>query len=99
MNYLIARVSDPDQKKALPAQTKRLKDYAKTKDWLEDVDYDYVEFDETAFKDNRKRFKQLVLEPLLAATGKSIVVFDKVDRFSRDSSSFQHSGIRSLEFT
>lgn len=87
MNYTIARVSDPDQKKALPAQTKRLKQYAKTQDWVENVDYEYVEFDETAFKDNRKRFKELVLEPLLAATEKSIVVFDKVDRFSRDSSS------------
>jgi site-specific DNA recombinase len=87
VNYLIARVSDPDQKKALPAQTKRLKDYAKTKDWVEGADYKYVEFDETAFKDNRKRFKELVLEPLLAIKDKSIVVFDKVDRFSRDSSS------------
>ncbi len=87
MNYLIARVSDPDQIKALPAQTKRLEQYAKTQDWVEDVDYKYVEFDETAFKDNRKRFKELVLEPLLTAKDKSIVVFDKVDRFSRDSSS------------
>lgn len=87
MNYLIARVSDPDQKKALPAQTKRLKDYAKTKSWQEGIDYTYVEFDETAFKDNRKRFKELVLGPLLSAQDKAIVVFDKVDRFSRDSSS------------
>jgi site-specific DNA recombinase len=88
MNYLIARVSDPDQKKALPAQKKRQYNYAKSMDWhVEDVDFVYIEFDETAFKDNRKRFKELVLEPLLAATEKSIVVFDKVDRFSRDSSS------------
>lgn len=88
MNYLIARVSDPDQKKALPAQTKRLKDYAMSKDWLiEGVDYEYIEFDETAFKDNRKRFKELVLAPLLKISDRAIVVFDKVDRFSRDSSS------------
>jgi site-specific DNA recombinase len=87
MNYLIARVSDPDQKKALPAQTKRLKDYARTKSWQEGIDYIYVEFDETAFKDNRKRFKELVLGPLLSAQDNAIVVFDKVDRFSRDSSS------------
>ncbi len=88
MNYLIARVSDPDQKKALPAQKRRLYDYAKSKDWVEDIDFTYIEFDETAFKsDNRKKFRELVLEPLVNATDKSIVVHDKCDRFSRDSSS------------
>ncbi len=91
MNYLIARVSDPDQKKALPAQKKRLEDYAKSLDWLENKDYEYIEFDETAFKDNRKRFGELVLEPLLKAKEKSIIVHDKVDRFTRDSSSEEKS--------
>lgn len=42
MNYLIARVSDPDQKKALPAQKKRLEDYAKSLDWVEDKDYENI---------------------------------------------------------
>lgn len=89
MNYLIARVSDPDQKKALPAQKKRLFDYAKSQDWhVEGVDFIYIEFDETAFKsDNRKKFRELVLEPLMNAKDKSIVVHDKCDRFARDSSS------------
>ena len=87
MNYLIARVSDPTQKIALPAQKKKLYDYADKKGWVEDVDYKYVEFDETAFKENRVKFQDVVIAPLLEATGTSICVFDKVDRFSRDSSS------------
>ena len=91
MNYLIARVSDPDQKKALPAQKKRLEDYAKSLDWLENKDYEYIEFDETAFKDNRKRFNELVLAPIVSAKDKSIIVHDKVDRFTRDSSSEEKS--------
>ncbi len=91
MNYLIARVSDQDQKKALPAQKKRLEDYAKSLDWIEDKDYKYIEFDETAFKDNRKRFNELVLAPIVNAIDKSIIVHDKVDRFTRDSSSEEKS--------
>lgn len=93
MNYLIARVSDPDQRKALPAQKKKLDDYAEGENWVEDEDYKYIEFDETAFKEDRKDFKKLVIEPLLALQPgeKSIVVFDKVDRFSRDSSSEEKS--------
>ena len=87
MNYLIARVSDPTQKIALPAQKKKLYDYADKKGWVEDVDYKYVEFDETAFKENRVKFQDAVIAPLLEAKGTSICVFDKVDRFSRDSSS------------
>lgn len=87
MNYLIARVSDPQQIKALPAQKKKLTDYAKEQKWVEGKDYVYVEFDETAFKDTRKQFKEKITEPLLESTDDSIVVFDKIDRFSRDSSS------------
>ncbi len=88
MNYLIARVSDAEQKKALPAQKRRLIEYAQSKGWTQEgIDYEYVEFDETAFKDNRKVFREKVLEPLLNSKKGSIVVHDKCDRFSRDSSS------------
>jgi len=34
MNYLIARVSDENQKKALPAQKKRLLEYADKLHWI-----------------------------------------------------------------
>jgi len=84
---LVARVSDVDQRKALPAQKKRLLEYAARKDWRENVDFQYVEFDETAFKKNRKTFNELVIAPIREATEPTIVVFDKIDRFSRDSSS------------
>ena len=87
MNYLIARVSDPNQIDALPAQKMRLFKYAKERGWLEDKDFIYVEFDETAYKDSRKKFNERVMQPLLATEGLSIAVFDKIDRFSRDSSS------------
>lgn len=87
MNYLIARVSDADQKEALPAQKKRLVDYASKKEWVEDKNYTYIEFDETAFKDSRKKFRELVIEPLKAEKELAIVVFDKIDRFTRDSGS------------
>ena len=54
MNYLIARVSDENQKKALPAQKKRLLEYADKLHWIKNKDYKYVEFDESAFHDSRK---------------------------------------------
>lgn len=89
---LIARVSDPEQKKALPAQKKRLFDYADSKEWVEGRDFKYIEFDETAFKsDVRIKFRTQVIEPLRKAEGKVIVVFDKIDRFSRDSNSEEKS--------
>ncbi len=96
MNYLIARVSDPVQREALPAQTKKLTDYAKSQKWIEDRDYIYVEFDETAFKDTRKKFRESVMLPLMEATDLSVVVFDKIDRFSRDSSSDEKQVLTTL---
>jgi site-specific DNA recombinase len=84
---LVARVSDVEQRKALPAQEKRLLEYAKRKQWEPNTDYRYIEFDETAYKKNRKTFNELVIQPLRESTQPSIVVFDKIDRFSRDSSS------------
>lgn len=87
MNYLIARVSDPDQKKALPAQSKKLTDYAERMNWVEGKDFTYIEFDETAYKEDRKDFQKLVIEPLRAESETAIAVFDKIDRFTRDSTS------------
>lgn len=84
MNYLIARVSDPDQKKALPAQKKKLDEYAEKLGWVEGKDFVYIEFDETAFKEQRKDFRALVIKPLQEQKEPAIVVFDKIDRFSRD---------------
>ncbi len=87
MNYLIARVSDPAQLEALPAQKQKLFNYANDRHWVEGKDYTYKEFDETAFKENRKKFHENVIAPLLASNDFAIVVFDKIDRFTRDSSS------------
>lgn len=91
---LVAKVSDVSQREALPAQKKRLYEYAKDKKhWKENIDFEYIEFDETAFKENRKTFNELVIEPLQNATLPSIVVFDKIDRFSRDSSSSEKAAL------
>lgn len=90
---LVARVSDIEQRKALPAQQKRLFEYAKKKRWEEHTDFIYVEFDETAFKQNRKTFNELVIKPLQNANSPCIVVFDKIDRFSRDSSSDEKAAL------
>lgn len=96
MNYLIARVSDPEQTKALPAQKQKLLDYASLKGWDEGKDYVYAEFDETAFKDIRKKFRVEVIEPLSNSKELAIAVFDKIDRFTRDSSSEERSILTKL---
>src|ERR1700733_3322376 len=83
MNYLIARVSDPKQLDALPAQRQKLFDYAEKRNWIEKKDFIYTEFDETAFKNTRKKFNENVMKPLLAAKELTVIVFDKIDRFSR----------------
>ena len=96
MNFLIARVSDPEQRKALPAQKQKLIDYAAKQGWAENKDFIYEEFDETAFKENRKKFGIKVIEPLLKSKELSIVVFDKIDRFTRDSSSEERTILTKL---
>ncbi len=96
MNYLIARVSDPKQLDALPAQKQKLFDYAEKRNWIEKKDFLYTEFDETAFKNTRKKFNENVMKPLLAAKDLSIIVFDKIDRFSRDSSSEEKATLTKL---
>ncbi|HJQ09057.1 MAG TPA: recombinase family protein [Candidatus Saccharimonadales bacterium] len=84
---LVARVSDVEQRKALPAQKKRLYDYATRKHWKENQDFIYVEFDETAYKPGRPTFNELVIKPLEENPNLNAVVFDKIDRYTRDSSS------------
>jgi site-specific DNA recombinase len=96
MNYLIARVSDKEQRKALPAQRKRLYDYAAKKSWVQDKHFTYIEYDETAFKEDRRKFQELVIEPLRAEKELAVVVFDKIDRFSRDSSSEERAALTKL---
>ena len=79
---LIARVSDVDQRQALPAQRLRLENYAQK---LGVASVSYFEFDESAYKSARQKFAELIRkikgEPI-----KQIVVFDKIDRFTRDAS-------------
>ena len=53
---LIARVSDIEQRKALPAQKLRLERYAEQKQ----LPSEYHEFDESAHKDVRQKFSKLV---------------------------------------
>lgn len=96
MNYLVARVSDETQVKALPAQKQKLDDYAKKMKWVEGKDFKYIEFDETAYKENRETYWQLVIEPLQAETELAIVVHDKIDRFARDSSSDERRALTKL---
>ena len=80
--FLIARVSDPSQREALPAQKYKLTDYAKRLN----VDADYYEFDESAFKEDREKFEKIV-DKIYKYPKECIVVFDKIDRFTRDCSS------------
>ena len=78
---LIARVSDVEQRKALPAQKLRLDQYAKQLGYPSE----YHEFDESAYKDARQKFSLLV-ERIKSIKEHTIVVFDKIDRFTRDAS-------------
>ena len=50
---LIARVSDESQIDALPAQKLRLEKFAREKNF---ENYEYHEFNETAYSNNRKKF-------------------------------------------
>ena len=83
--FLIARVSREDQIDALPAQKKRLLEYVNRKG---ETDYEYYEFNETAHTiDARKEFGKIIERiKKEAQKHKIIVVFDKIDRFTRDSS-------------
>ena len=80
--YLLARVSTEDQKDALPAQVHRLNDYALKRGY----DSELIEFQESAYKGNREEFKA-VIKKIQQADSLVAVVFDKIDRYTRDSTS------------
>jgi site-specific DNA recombinase len=88
---LIARVSDVEQRKALPAQKLRLIRYAEQKK----LPYEYFEFDESAHKEERHKFAELV-EHIKKQEGLCYVVFDKIDRFTRDSSQDEVKALQQL---
>jgi site-specific DNA recombinase len=89
--YLIARVSTADQIDALPAQVYRLTDYAESKGYT----YELFKFQESAYKGTREKFRAIV-DLKTASTEPVIVVFDKVDRFTRDSSAEETSILKKL---
>ena len=88
---LIARVSDVEQRKALPAQKLKLEAYAKEKGYKSE----YYEFDESAHNDTRVKFAELVLK-IRGQKERCIVAFDKIDRFTRDSSQEEVKAINDL---
>ena len=79
---LIARVSDVEQRQALPAQKLRLQNYAQK---FEMHQIKYFEFDESAYKNSRQKFAELI-QKIEKEEAEQIVVFDKTDRFTRDAS-------------
>ena len=89
---LIARVSDVDQRQALPAQKLRLGNYARQ---LDGISIEYHEFDESAYKDSRQKFAELVNKIQIDEV-RQIVVFDKIDRFTRDASQKEVRAVSSL---
>jgi DNA invertase Pin-like site-specific DNA recombinase len=79
---ILARVSTEDQKEAgnsLPAQQRRLEDYAKNKGF--DIEKTYS-FDETAYKSERKSFNEMV-QSLKDRQETVILCCDKIDRLIR----------------
>lgn len=88
---LIARVSNEEQRVALPAQKVRLERYAEQCK----LEYEYYEFDESAHKDDRSKFNELT-EHIKSLQEYCWVVFDKIDRFTRDSSQEQVKALQQL---
>ena len=80
--FLIARVSDPSQRSALPGQELRLDNYSQNKKFNGEL----FSFDETAYKEDRQKFQEIV-NTIANYPDFCVVVFDKIDRFTRDSSS------------
>lgn len=90
---LASRVSDESQRPALPAQRKRQIEYARKLG----LPFAYLEFDESAYMGKaHKEFIEQVIEPLKKSKAPVILVFDKVDRFSRDSSSDEKAALTRL---
>lgn len=89
--FLIARVSTADQVDALPAQEYRLLDYARSKGF----EFELFKFHESAYKGSREKFRAVV-DKIQDSSEKIIVVFDKVDRFTRDSSAEETNILKRL---
>lgn len=83
--YLLARVSTDDQKDALPAQTMRLLDYVKSKGY----EHELFEIQESAYKGDRQYFRAVV-EQIALNDSLVVVVFDKIDRLTRDPTSQEY---------
>lgn len=88
---LIARVSTDDQKDALPGQIYRLRDYANRNGYP----YKLFEILESAYKGNRTDFNT-VLDEIAEYQETIAVVFDKIDRYTRDSSSEEVRQLQNL---
>jgi site-specific DNA recombinase len=91
--YLIARVSTEDQKDALPAQVYKLEDYAKRRGF----DYETIQFHESAFKGDRSIFRGIISK-IQESQDRVCVVFDKIDRFTRDASGEETRILRNMAF-
>ena len=89
--FLIARVSTDDQADALPAQVYRLKDYA----LKHEFEYELFEIKESAYKGDRQQFNE-ILSLVFKTTEPIALIFDKVDRYSRDVSSEEVRILNSL---
>lgn len=79
---LVARVSTEDQLDALPAQKYRLIDYANKQGY----DYELIEMQESAYSGDRDKLRSILCK-VKTYTELVVLVFDKVDRYSRDVSS------------
>ncbi len=88
---LIARVSDVNQRQALPAQRLKLKQYAATRD----PKAEYFQFDESAHGDTRRKFAKLV-EHIKAQKELVAVVHCKVDRYTRDATQEEVKALNQL---
>lgn len=89
--FLIARVSTDEQSDALPGQIYRLIDYAKAKGY----DYELFQLQESAYKGNRTTFKKII-ERVQEYKSPCILVFDKIDRYTRNSNSDEVMVLNSL---
>ncbi len=77
--FLIARVSTEEQESALGGQINRLLDYAQKQNY----EYELFQISESAYKGSREQFKN-ILTQIKVYSDCSVVVFDKIDRYTRD---------------
>jgi site-specific DNA recombinase len=89
--FLIARVSTLDQSDALPGQIYRLNDYATSKGY----DSELFQIKESAYKGNRISFMSII-DKIRKHPEICVVVFDKIDRYTRNSNSEEVSLLNSL---